>query len=63
MSIIHSNCITSFYPLTRIGTIDLARNLLPKVDFQMFADLRFIDTIDLSGNKITEVRDCFSNFN
>jgi hypothetical protein len=31
--------------------VDLARNNLTKVDFQMFADLRFIDTIDLAENQ------------
>ncbi len=35
---------------------------MTKVDFQMFADLRFIDTIDLSLNQITEVqRESFKN--
>ncbi len=46
----------------RIGTVDLARNQLTKVEFQMFADLRFIDTIDLAENQISEVqREAFKN--
>lgn len=46
----------------RVGTVDLARNQLTKVEFQMFADLRFIDTIDLAENQISEVqREAFKN--
>mgnify|MGYP001184642024 FL=1 len=46
----------------RVGTVDLARNQLTKVEFQMFADLRFIDTIDLAENQISEVqRESFKN--
>ena len=42
--------------------MDLARNNLTKVDFQMFSDLRFIDTIDLAENQITEIqREAFKN--
>ena len=42
--------------------MDLARNQLTKVEFQMFADLRFIDTIDLAENQISEVqREAFKN--
>ncbi len=42
--------------------MDLARNKLTKVDFQMFSDLQFIDTIDLSENQITEVsKESFAN--
>jgi Leucine-rich repeat (LRR) protein len=42
--------------------VDLARNQLTKVEFQMFADLRFIDTIDLAENQISEVqREAFKN--
>jgi len=51
-----------FIFLCRIGTIDLARNNLTKVDFQMFADLQFVDTIDLAENAITEIgREAFKN--
>ena len=47
---------------SRVGTVDLARNQLTKVEFQMFADLRFIDTIDLAENQISEVqREAFKN--
>ena len=53
-------CVDFFQ--SRIGTVDLARNNLTKVDFQMFADLQFIDTIDLSENQIGEVgREAFKN--
>ncbi|CAB4054677.1 unnamed protein product [Lepeophtheirus salmonis] len=37
-----------FRAVSRIGTVDLARNNLTKVDYQLFSDLRFIDTISLS---------------
>ena len=40
----------------------MARNQLTKVEFQMFSDLRFIDTIDLAENQISEVqREAFKN--
>ena len=46
----------------RIGTIDLARNLILKIEFQSFADLQFIDTIDLAENQIFEVqKEAFKN--
>jgi len=42
--------------------VDLARNNLTKVDFQMFADLQFADTIDLAENQIGEIgREAFKN--
>ena len=51
-----------FSYFSRVGTVDLARNQLTKVEFQMFADLRFIDTIDLAENQISEVqREAFKN--
>ena len=47
---------------TRVGTVDLARNQLTKVEFQMFADFRFLEIIDLAENKISEVqREAFKN--
>ena len=46
-----------FLFLSRVGTVDLARNQLTKVEFQMFADLRFIDTIDLAENQISEIKE------
>lgn len=33
----------TFGSLKRIGTIDLARNKLKKIDYQMFFDLNFIE--------------------
>lgn len=33
----------TFSALSKIGTIDLARNFLKKIDYQMFYQLRFID--------------------
>lgn len=33
----------TFGSLKRIGTIDLARNFLKKIDYQMFYDLNYID--------------------
>ena len=56
------NKIKSIRFFFRVGTVDLARNQLTKVEFQMFADLRFIDTIDLAENQISEVqREAFKN--
>ena len=40
----------------RIGGIYLRGNLLTKLDFEMFAGLRFADTIDVSRNQIGEVQ-------
>ena len=37
----------SFKGISRVGTIDLAGNQLSTVETGMFADLRFIDTINL----------------
>ena len=39
----------------RVGTIDLARNNLTKIEREMFADLRFVDTIDVAENQIKEI--------
>lgn len=33
----------TFGPVTRIGTIDLARNFIKKIDFQMFNQLQFAE--------------------
>jgi Leucine-rich repeat (LRR) protein len=33
----------TFGSLTQVGTIDLARNFLKKIDYQMFFQLKFID--------------------
>lgn len=33
----------TFGSVTRIGTIDLARNLLKKVDYQMFFQLNYVE--------------------
>lgn len=33
----------TFGAITRIGTINLARNAIPKVDYQMFAQLNYIE--------------------
>lgn len=35
----------TFAAVTRIGTIDLARNQLKKIDFQMFAQLNYVEVI------------------
>lgn len=35
----------TFSAVTRIGTIDLARNQLKKVDYQMFAQLNYIEVL------------------
>jgi hypothetical protein len=40
---------------SRIGTIDLSRNRLTKVDFQMFADLRYAELINLAENQVREI--------
>ena len=40
------------YLFLRIGTIDLARNKLTKVDFQMFSDLRYTEVINLAENQV-----------
>ena len=39
----------------RIGGIYLRNNLLTELDREMFAGMRFADTIDVSGNMISEV--------
>ena len=58
----HFTAWNFFSIFSRVGTVDLARNQLTKVEFQMFADLRFIDTIDLAENQISEVqREAFKN--
>lgn len=33
----------TFGAMTRIGTIDLARNMISKIDFQMFAQLNYVE--------------------
>lgn len=33
----------TFSAITRVGTIDMARNQLKRVDFQMFAQLNYIE--------------------
>ena len=45
----------TFGAVTRIGTIDLARNLLQKIDFQMFHELNLCEHIDVSDNQITRI--------
>lgn len=39
----------TFGSLKRIGTIDLARNQIKKIDFQMFYDLNFIEVRSQKG--------------
>jgi hypothetical protein len=34
---------STFGAVTRIGTIDLARNLLKKIDYQMFYQLNYVE--------------------
>lgn len=46
----------TFNSVTRIGTIDLARNLLKKIDYQMFFQLNYVEKIDVSGNQVTEIQ-------
>lgn len=36
----------TFGAITRIGTINLARNVIPKVDYQMFAQLNYIEVLN-----------------
>lgn len=36
----------TFGSVARIGTIDLARNALKKVEFQMFTQLNYIEVIN-----------------
>lgn len=36
----------TFGSLRRIGTIDLSRNQIKKIDYQMFYDLNFIDVCE-----------------
>lgn len=33
----------TFGAMTRIGTIDLGRNLITKIDYQMFAQLNYVE--------------------
>lgn len=35
----------TFSAVTRIGTIDLARNQIKKVDYQMFSQLNYVEVI------------------
>lgn len=46
----------TFSAATRIGTIDLARNQLKRVDYQMFSQLNYMESINLAENNITEVQ-------
>jgi hypothetical protein len=34
---------STFGAVTRIGTIDLARNLIKKIDYQMFYQLNYVE--------------------
>lgn len=38
----------TFGSITRIGTIDLARNQIKKIDYQMFALLNYVEVIFFS---------------
>jgi hypothetical protein len=38
----------TFGSVSRIGTIDLARNQLKKIEYQMFAQLNYIEVICLN---------------
>ena len=51
MSVLDNHCDV----ICRIGTIDLARNKLTKVDFQMFSDLRYTELINLAENQVSLV--------
>lgn len=33
----------TFEPMSRIGTIDLAKNMIRKIDYQMFNGLNFVE--------------------
>lgn len=46
----------TFTSITRIGTIDLARNQIKKIDYQMFGQLNYVEIIDLAENNIVEVQ-------
>lgn len=35
----------TFANIRRIGTIDIARNLITKIDFEMFAQLNYIEVV------------------
>lgn len=37
----------TFSAITRIGTIDLSRNQLSKIDYQMFASLNYIEVLSI----------------
>ena len=39
----------TFGSITRIGTIDLARNEITKIDYQMFAQLNYIEVYSFSS--------------
>lgn len=39
---------STFGAVTRIGTIDLARNFIKKIDYQMFFQLNFIEVLKLA---------------
>lgn len=46
----------TFGSITRIGTIDLARNFIKKIDFQMFNQLQFAEVFIVSRKFFTLVR-------
>ncbi|XP_039748170.1 chaoptin isoform X2 [Pararge aegeria] len=45
----------TFTAVTRIGTVDLARNKITKVDYQMFQAVKYAEIINLAENKITSI--------
>ena len=55
ISCIDTTKCVSWKSVYRVGTIDLARNNLTKIEREMFADLRFVDTIDVAENQIREI--------
>lgn len=54
----------TFSAITRIGTIDLARNQIKKVDFQMFSQLNYVEVNVENGKEFNrkELRLTFSFF-
>lgn len=46
----------TFGSVTRIGTIDLGRNKIKKIDYQMFFQLNYVELIDVSENLVTEIQ-------
>lgn len=41
----------TFSSITRIGTIDLARNQIKKIDYQMFAQLNYVEVSEISNDE------------